>query len=206
MEKKERKRIGMKKVLLIGDSIRKNYEEYVKKRLADVADVYYPYDNGRFCQITLRYFHDWARILSDDWKFDFDIIHFNSGLWDILRLSNEDECFNNPEQYKELLRRIVLRMRYFYPNAKIIFALTTKVLEPGFKYGNDIAVRRNSDITKYNEIAINLFSEMDVEINDLWTLTENCSDSIRSDNVHFETSEGIHILGNAVSDCIRKYC
>ena len=82
--------IMKKKVLLLGDSIRQGYQEYVKEHLKDVADVYYPNDNGRYCQMTLRYFHDWARILSDNWSFDFEIIHFNSGLWDILRLSNED--------------------------------------------------------------------------------------------------------------------
>ena len=50
----------MKKVLLLGDSIRQGYQEYVKYTLRDVADVYYPNDNGKFCQLTLRYFHDWA--------------------------------------------------------------------------------------------------------------------------------------------------
>lgn len=198
--------IMKKKVLLLGDSIRQGYQEYVKEHLKDVADVYYPNDNGRYCQMTLRYFHDWARILSDNWSFDFEIIHFNSRLWDILRLSNEDECFNSSEQYKELLMRIVNRMRYFYPKAKIIFALTTKIEEPGFTYGSDIAVRKNSDILRYNEIARDLFGTMDIMINDLWTVSVNCSENAMSDNVHFNTSEGEKKLGGAVCSCIRKYC
>jgi len=193
--KKKGKVLIMKKVLLLGDSIRQGYQEYVKFSLRDVADVYYPNDNGKFCQLTLRYFHDWARILSNNWSFNFDIIHFNSGLWDILRLSNEDECFNNPEQYRALLRRIIERIRYFYPEAKLIFALTTKVQEPGFTYGSDIAVRRNSDVEEYNKIATEICEEQVVDIDDLWSISDSCPEEAYSDNVHFNTRTGENMLG-----------
>ena len=185
----------MKKVLLLGDSIRQGYQEYVKYTLRDIADVYYPNDNGKFCQLTLRYFHDWARILSKDWSFEFDIIHFNSGLWDILRLSNEEECFNTPEEYQSLLKRIIDRIRYFYPNAKLIFALTTKVQEPGFPYGDSIAVRKNSDIEKYNGIAIEVCKENKIEVNDLWSVSNSCPEDAYSDNVHFNTKKGESMFG-----------
>lgn len=196
----------MKNILLLGDSIRQGYQEYVRYALMDVANVYFPDDNGKFCQIMLRYFHDWARILSNDWAFDFDIIHFNSGLWDILRLSNEGECFNSPSVYEELLKRIVDRIRYFYPDAVLIFALTTKVQEPGFKYGSEIAVRKNADIKKYNEIAINLFQKLNVEINDLWSVSASCPNEAHSDNVHYDTMIGRRLLGGVVTDVLKKYC
>ena len=35
----------MKKILIIGDSIRKGYSKYVKVAFQDVAEVYYPDDN-----------------------------------------------------------------------------------------------------------------------------------------------------------------
>ena len=55
---------NMKKynVLLLGDSIRLGYQEYVKNELKDIADVYAPNDNGRFCQNLLAFFHIWAMI------------------------------------------------------------------------------------------------------------------------------------------------
>ena len=35
----------MKKVVILGDSIRMGYDKYVKEALKDVAAVYYPKDN-----------------------------------------------------------------------------------------------------------------------------------------------------------------
>ncbi|VTR19087.1 Uncharacterised protein [Actinobacillus pleuropneumoniae] len=37
----------MKRVLLLGDSIREGYEPYVRERLADRAEVVAPGENGR---------------------------------------------------------------------------------------------------------------------------------------------------------------
>ena len=45
----------MKKIVLIGDSIRMGYDKYVKEALDGVADVYYPGENCRFAQYTLRF-------------------------------------------------------------------------------------------------------------------------------------------------------
>jgi hypothetical protein len=196
----------MKKVLLLGDSIRQGYQEYVKDVCKEYADVYYPNDNGKFCQNTLFYFHDWARILSDGWSFDFDIIHFNSGLWDVFRFSNDDKCLNSPEEYRILLKRIVDRMYFFYPNAKIIFALTTKVLKPGFSKGSDIGVRKNSDIKLYNKIAEELFENSDIDINDLWSISQSLPIEAMSDCVHYETLAGREALGGGVAELIKKYC
>lgn len=194
----------MKKVLLLGDSIRQNYQEYVKEKLVDYAKVYYPNDNGRFCQFTLRYVHDWIRILSDG-KNDFDVIHFNCGLWDVLRLSNEEQTFTSEEEYGELLKRIYNRLKYLCPNAKIIFALTTKVIEPGFSDGYDaFAIRKNADIIKFNNVAKEAFRFSEIEINDLYAVSERISSDGYSDNVHFDTEYGIQKLGDAVISCIKR--
>ncbi len=192
------------KVLLLGDSIRQNYEKKVKENLINKADVVFPNDNGRFCSFTLRYLHEWFRALSKDGK-DFDLIHFNCGLWDILRLSNESEPFTGLEEYKKLLIRIKDRMTYFYPKAKLIFALTTSVIEPGFEPGITIGERRNEDIIKYNKAAIEVFEKTEVKINDLWTVSNTIPVEGRSDDVHFETEQGINILAKAVTEAIEKY-
>lgn len=199
----------MKNVLLLGDSIRQNYQEYVKENLSNVSNVsnvYYPNDNGRFCQFTLRYLHEWIGALSKHGEIEFDIVHFNCGLWDILRLSNEDEPFTGEEQYCDLLIRIVNRIKYLCPNARIIFALTTKVIEPGFEPGTDVGERRNADIERYNMLAKKVFDDLQIEIDDLYSISDNLPKEAHSDMVHFETELGISALGAQVVKCLRKYC
>lgn len=188
----------MKNILLLGDSIRQNYQEYVRNELQDVANVYYPNDNGRFCYFTLRYLHEWIRALSKNGEIEFDIIHFNCGLWDILRLSNEDRTFTSEEEYEELLVRIVNRIRFLCPNAKIIFALSTEIIEPGFEQGTIIGERRNEDIRKYNEIAKKVCEQIDVKVNDLWSISKELPQEAHSDMVHYETDMGIKALGTQV--------
>ena len=79
-------------------------------------------------------------------------------------------------------------------NAKIIFALSTAVIEewsrPDFK-------RYNSDIEKYNEVAKRVLSEKGVIINDLYTISAGFDESLHADWVHFN-EEGSEILARAV--------
>ena len=194
----------MKKILLLGDSIRQNYQEYVKEELKNTAEVYYPNDNGKFCYYTLRYVHDWIRILSDG-KNDFDIIHFNCGLWDVLRLSNEEHTFTSEEEYAELLVRIYNRIKFFCPKAKIVFALSTCVIEPGFEPGKQYAVRKNEDICRFNRIAERVFNDLEVEVNDLYSISISLPLEAHSDQVHFETEQGKCALAKGVVDCLEKY-
>ncbi len=196
----------MKNILLLGDSIRQNYQEYVKECLQGMAEVYYPNDNGRFCQYTLRYLHEWIGALSRHGEITFDIVHFNCGLWDILRLSNEEQPFTDERLYEALLRRIIDRIKYLCPKAHLIFALTTKVIEPGFEPGITIGERRNADIERYNKIAGIVCHDMGVEINDLYKISEDLPKEAHSDMVHFETEMGIRALGAQVAECLKQYC
>lgn len=104
------------------------------------------------------------------------------------------------------MRRITERIRYLCPNARLIFALTTEVVEPGFEPGPALGERKNSDIQRYNEIAKGVFAELDIEINDLWSVSKALSKDAHSDMVHFETEMGIRILGDQVVRCLEKYC
>lgn len=196
----------MKNILLLGDSIRQNYQEYVKENLKDVANVYYTNDNGRFCQFTLRYMHEWINVLSKHGEIHFDIIHFNCGLWDVLRLSNEEGLFTDEEQYVDLIKRIVKRIQFLSPGTRIIFALTTQIIEPGFEPGVEIGERRNADIERFNEIAIEVLKELNIEIDDLWSVSKALPVEAHSDLVHFETDLGIQALGGQVVNCLKKYC
>ena len=191
----------MKKIFLIGDSIRfgappnsPGYGVFVQEKLAGQATVYAPNDNCRFAQYTLRYLHDWAGGLP---KEEIDAVHWNTGHWDVLRLFG-DEPFTDIEYYGETLKRIYKRIRFLFPNAKIIFALTTSVKE---EWCSKDFARKNSDIEKYNQKAVEVLTPLGVEINDLYSVTKDFDDFWRSDFVHFR-EEGCKILANAVIEKI----
>lgn len=186
----------MKKIVLIGDSIRKGYDAYVKEQLAGKAEVFYPEENCRFAQYVFLNLMGWK--LDGNWGDDVDLVHWNAGLWDVAHIMDEG-CITLPEQYALTLGRIVKRIRMLFPKAKIVFANNTNVKEE--KYGRDFW-RRNEDIQRYNAIAAEVFAGTDVVINDLYTLTENIPDSERSDMTHFYTPEGTKQIGDAVVKCI----
>ena len=186
----------MKKIFLIGDSIRfgapgsPGYGVYVKEKLAGEAEVFAPNENCRFAQHTLRYLHEWAANVP---KEEIDVVHWNNGLWDALRLFG-DEPFTELEYYGKTLVRIYQRIRLLFPNAKVIFALSTSVKE---EWASRDFFRCNRDIELYNEKAIEVLSEFQVEFNDLYSITRSFDDSMRSDWVHYG-EEGSSVLADAV--------
>ena len=187
----------MKKILLLGDSIRLGYERYVGEILQDVATVYTPGDvNGGMAQFMLRWVHEWKR--RGNFPDDMDVVHWNAGLWDVLRICG-DEPLTPPEFYADTLRRISQRLRLIFPKAKQVFALSTWVQED--LYRGDYQ-RFNSDIQAFNEIAVNTLSPLGVEFDDLYTLTVNAPKACWSDMTHFNTIEGIRLVGGQVVDCL----
>ena len=76
----------MKNVLLIGDSIRMGYDKSVKRALEGKANVYFPEENCRFASYVLRYLHEYKKMLGEE---SVDVLHWNAGLWDCLRLFGE---------------------------------------------------------------------------------------------------------------------
>ena len=74
----------VKKIVLLGDSIRLGYDKYVKMAFEDIAEVYYPAVNCCFASYLLRYLYDWK--LKMGCGDDVDLVHWNAGLWDTLIL------------------------------------------------------------------------------------------------------------------------
>ena len=182
----------MKKILLIGDSIRMGYDKYVKEALKNVAEVYYTKENNCFAEYTLRYAHEWKSQLGcGD---DVDLVHWNAGLWDCLELF-EDEPLSTVDYYKNAIGRIDKRLRMLFPKAKMVFATSTSVneeiMDKNFR-------RHNSVIERYNEAAKEVLSGTDTQINDLYTLTTAFPKEYRSDFVHFYTDKGTEIIGGRV--------
>ena len=150
----------MKNILLIGDSIRKGYDMYVKESFEGKAEVYFPDDNCRFAQYILREFHLWTENI----EADFDVIHWNAGAWDTLRIYGDD-CLTPLDAYVDFLERIQSRIERLYPNAVSIFATSVPVIESG--YIEEYETRHNSDVERYNEAAVKALTKRGVIINDL---------------------------------------
>ena len=152
----------------------------------------FPAENCKFAQYVLRYAGEWKR--DGQWGNDVDIVHWNAGLWDVIRLYG-DEPFTPIEFYADTVRRIDRQLRILFPKAKMIFATSTNVQEE--KYGKDFK-RYNSEIIAYNNAAIQALKDTDTEINDLYSVTENIPDSCRSDLTHFNTPNGVALVGGKV--------
>lgn len=188
----------LSKVLLIGDSISKGYREFVSSGLLSKAKVYYPDEIITYSTHILRYIHDIARELSIG--SDIDVIYFNVGLWDVLRIDG-DEPLVSKEEYRRNLQKIIKRLGFLFPNAGIIFAATTPVIEERAEWG---FCRLNEDVDAYNEIARDIASQNDVLFHDLnKTVYENLIGEY-TDFTHF-TEKGYRILGESVVACISKY-
>lgn len=188
----------MKKVVLIGDSIRMGYDKYIKDALSGVAEVYYPDENCRFSQYVLRYAHNWkSEFKCGD---DVDLVHWNAGLWDVLELFG-DEPLTPLDTYGENILRIYKRLKLLFPKAKFVFATSTSVNE---EIAKPDFFRHNKIIEKYNKKAVDILSSTDTYINDLYPLTKSFPDSYRSDFVHFYTPEGTEQIGGRVLSVISK--
>ena len=119
----------MKKILILGDSIRQGYDKYVKMAFQDVAEVYYPSDNCRFSAYIVRHLIDWKKQL--ECGDDVDLVHWNAGLWDDLVMQDGDH--HTPiEMYKYYIDRVCKIIKLLFPKAKMIFATSTPVQEELF--------------------------------------------------------------------------
>ena len=188
----------MKKIILLGDSICYGYQQYVTDALKSMAEVIYPKVNAAFAENLLRFVNIWK----DEEKLpeDADVVHFNVGLWDVLRIYGDD-VLTPPEYYEQLLPRIFKRLSLLFPKAKIIFATSTSVIEEDYEPPYQ---RYNADILKLNEIAKKVLIPLGAYIDDLYEATRNIpkGDARRSDMTHFSTAEGVKFVGEKVVENI----
>lgn len=213
----------MKKLLLIGDSIRMGYCPFVKEMLQGKAEVYYSNDNSRFLQYTLRTLSDWQKL--ENWPEDIDTVHWNNGLWDSLHLSSpsrdnngkvppettmtpanvpgdrvyDKEALTPPDMYEYMLGRVHRRIRQLFPKAEIVFATSTFVIEEMAT----TAYRSNEEIEMYNEIARRTLRPLGVRINELGAYSLQYCKSLHSDWVHYN-AQGSTLLAKEVIEYLQK--
>ena len=172
----------MKKVMLIGDSIRMSYQAKVADLLKAGAVVTGPEENCRFSAYTLFNLSGWV---PDN---DYDVIQWNNGQWDTCHMP--DGRIHTPlATYLELQERIarILLKR----TKRLIFATTTPVWPEQFASGT-IHPRRNDDISAYNSAAADLLGNLGIEINDLYPhVTKDIKQCISSEDMVHLTPAGV---------------
>ena len=187
----------MKKILLIGDSIRMGYCGFVKELLADTAEVFFPEDNCKFSQNVFVHLTGWKDLAGD--PATVDVVHWNCGHWDMARWRGDDKPLNDPDAYAAMLRRIVEHMRKLMPRARIVFALTTPIHPDAAPLAN---YRTNDDVRRYNAVARAVMDELGVPVNDLFSVLEDAPPSLYTDACHL-TEAGYRQLADKVASTIR---
>jgi lysophospholipase L1-like esterase len=199
-----REKENLKKVVLIGDSIRIGYQPYVIENLKGFAQIWVPDENGRTTDNIIYNLNNWVR------KQNPDILHINAGLHDIRTLSWElgpGNTIVSPRHYMKNLETIFSWIQE-YVNCKVIWATTTPVIDEYVKAGHKRAgdfTRYDEDVQKFNKIASRVAKRFDVPVNDLYTYVkeEIGMQEIKKDGVHF-TDTGYKLLGERVAEIILK--
>jgi len=171
-------------VLLVGDSITRNYYPEVQRQLSDAANVYL------FATSTSvgdpRLLQQLAEFSSLE-NTSFQVVHFNNGMhgW----LYSEAE-------YKAAFPAFLSELHMIAPKASLIWATITPVkgeTQPG---------PTNIRIEARNSIALPLVSKAGIEVDDQHELMVHHTDRYE-DNVHFDPA-GAAIQGQQVGLSVRS--
>ena len=179
----------MKKIILLGDSIRLSYQRRVTELLGSDYTVWGPDDNCRFASYTLRMLYDYREQLKGA-----DLIHFNCGLWDMCDLFG-DGPFTPMEVYVEEMVRIAKILKTYAP--VVVFAATTP---PSPKmWGHDM-----ERVRAYNAAAMAALEPLGILFDDLFTPVAEDIDRMISEDLLHASPYGVEILADRVADCIKK--
>ena len=188
----------MKRVLLLGDSIRLGYCEKVGELLKGRAEVCWPQENCRFALYAVASMNNWAYEVGQ--ADTIDVVHWNCGQWDVAQFGALGRPLMSVQEYGDALKRVDERIRQVFPNAKIIFALTTPILA-GVSM---TAPRTTEDVRRYNEAAKKVMDELNVPVNDLFSAAQTIPDEAYADAVHYKP-EGYQVLAEAVVRTLENY-
>lgn len=184
----------MKRVLLFGDSIRLSYQDRVKELLAGECEVCGPDFNCEFSLYTLWNVKDWLHYQNFD---RIDVIHWNSGIWDHHRVTEDPtQPLSTPEQYLEVNRRLHKQMATY--TDKLIWATTTPMAPD--KTPESLlplsAEELNREIALYNDILVAYLKTQGVKINDL--------NALIASNPAYHCEDGCHLSPEGVEQAAQQ--
>jgi hypothetical protein len=186
----------MKKVLLLGDSIRLiGYGTKIPELLGNDYTVWQSEDNNRFAKYTLYNLSSYFKQMPDP-----DVIHWNNGLWDSCVKHAEDGPFTPVEEYVSDMLKILRELQKRTSN--VIFVKTTHTRE-GFNF-EGINPNRRLLVDVYNNAIVPELEKRGVFIHDLNPLIDADDSLISDDNIHL-SQKGIDICAKQVADVIRRF-
>lgn len=195
----------MKKVLLLGDSIRMGYDDYVRDMLSGEFEVYYDSDdNGRFAAYTLwqanQFFKKYGR---------FDAVHWNNGYWDMNIEAPMTEPIHPLDEYVRNLGRILREIRK--NGAVPVFATSVPILPADI--AGEVAAEgvktfsyKNEWVEKYNEAALSFMEKEGVAVNDLYSVCLEDRHFYKCPDLLHLTDEGYRRCAEKVAEAVRKVC
>ncbi len=178
------------RVLLIGDSILSGY----LKRATALLDgkVYVDAWINPYCQSEHL-----NKLLAEVLEHGpYDVVHFNMGLhgWPEGRIK--------PGTFEPLTKAYVQVLKAKLPNAKLIWASSTPVTVQGkpTELESDI----NPIIIDHNRMAAKVMAEMNVPVNDFYTLLVNRRELARGDRFHWTAPAYDLLAGTVVESVLRE--
>ena len=187
----------MKRVTLIGDCIRRDYQPTVRDELADIANVWGPKETIKTTRDVLAHLDEWVLHPRPD------LFHFNCGLHEVRRFRPGDPQTVPLPEFRQNLDEIFLRIRENTDTA-ITWAHTTPIFHERRDKLNTYG-RLETDVVEYNAAALEVADRYGVHVVDLHRLTHESGMEryMARNGLHF-TPEGYALLGKAVAQAIRE--
>ena len=183
------------KVVLIGDSIRMEYQPLVAKKFE--GEVWGPADNGRHSLWALDHFQEYVADQKPD------LVHFNFGIWDA-SVYEDGEHYILPAQYRLCLQRFICSLKRL-GDVRMIWAATTPLYAPEESVPmSRWQIRANAEVAKYNAAALEIARREAIAVNDLHDviIRNDFTKCICEDGCHM-TEFGNEVLSDAVVQAIR---
>lgn len=172
------------RVLLVGDSITRGYERFVREKLKGVAYVdylstSYAVDAPIYGQLLTSFVQD-SR---------YDLIHFNHGLHGV---HMSQSC------YEQGMAKIIAELIVKH---KVVLATTTFVFEPGNERPSAEWAQK---VEERNQVLWRLAENFSCPVNDLYQSSLAIDKEKRLyDGTHY-TDEGSRVLAETVATCIKE--
>lgn len=187
------------RVLLVGDSILNGYVHPVIRKLKGKAYVdawVNPYCQGE------NYNKKLADVLE---KGPYDVVHINTGLhgWQIDQVvpgKPEKQPRVPTEQFEPLTKGFIEVIKAKNPKAKIIWASSTPVSVKDHNDQLDPVI--NPVVVEQNRMAAQVMGEMNVPVNDLYTLVV-VHPEMKRDPFHWQGG-AYHLMAQACADAVTK--
>ncbi|MFH1567416.1 MAG: SGNH/GDSL hydrolase family protein [Gemmatimonadota bacterium] len=186
----------MKKVMLLGDSIRMSYQDVVAAQLAGEAEVWGPAENCQYSLYTLSSLPRWLGQFQAP-----DLVHWNNGIHDVGHNPNRAPVQMPLEVYRANVEFILQQLRA--ARARVIWATMTPV-HPDRPFRADQWSWRNAEIDAYNAAALEVMVAHRVPVNDLHGLVAaDCDQLLSEDQLHLSPA-GVARCAEAVVAAVRQ--